>query len=545
MKRLLAAFLTGTVILAATACSAGETVSEGSAVPSPETAVTTASGKPKKTTKKARTTKTGKATSSSASSKVRKTTDTAKTTKTTKTTATAKTQPDYEKPWKEHVSVPGDPTASGYDDAAAAIRQRVRSTRGSVRVTGTTWYVSPSGDDHNNGRSKEKAWRSLNGIVQHQTNIRSGDAVLFECGGVYRYGGGYVYLKSGVYYGAYGVGEKPCVYGSAQNYADATWTDRGDGTWMLEKAFSSDIGNLIFDHGAHVGYKRDSVEELKNDYDFCVGHTTKRVILKLSKNPATAFKDIEIPSQGAFFYMNATEGNVNHDVMVEDLVIKYAGDGITSHGDLNGLTVRNCEFGYLGGPYLSGFGDGKTRAGNGVTVLGNPSNVLIENCWFYQIYDSGVSFQGFGTVDGYTVRNCLMEYCGMGAFEYWGSTVKKAELSGNLMRFSGWGFGGQQRADKNSRAAIQSNGKATGAATNKVAGTFVIKDNIFDQSAYQLINATSLQNELPVFSGNTYVQKKGGTLGYYKTATNIKFDDAVLSAIQESVGDATATVEFR
>lgn len=47
--------------------------------------------------------------------------------------------------------------------------------------------------------------------------LKSGDAVFFERGGLWR---GYLDCAEGVTYSAYGQGEKPRIYGSPENGAD-------------------------------------------------------------------------------------------------------------------------------------------------------------------------------------------------------------------------------------------------------------------------------------------------------------------------------------
>ena len=45
----------------------------------------------------------------------------------------------------------------------------------------------------------------------HDDKIKAGDAVLLKRGDIFR--GNLVSAKSGVSYGAYGEGDKPCIYG--------------------------------------------------------------------------------------------------------------------------------------------------------------------------------------------------------------------------------------------------------------------------------------------------------------------------------------------
>ena len=72
----------------------------------------------------------------------------------------------------------------------------------------------------------------------------------------------------------------------------------------------------------------------------------------------------------------------------------------------------------------------------------------------------------------------------------------------------------------------------------------VIKNNIFEISTYQLVNATSAAKTPPTLSGNTYVQWTGKWLGYYEDVTNEKFGTNALNTLKSKWGDSTAKVIF-
>jgi hypothetical protein len=93
----------------------------------------------------------------------------------------------------------------------------VNAPNGEYAVSGTTYYVSPNGDDENDGKSPATAWRTLPRVAAAKDEFCEGDAVLFERGGVYR---GRIFMRSGMIFAAYGEGPKPCLYGSWCNYAD-------------------------------------------------------------------------------------------------------------------------------------------------------------------------------------------------------------------------------------------------------------------------------------------------------------------------------------
>jgi parallel beta-helix repeat protein len=50
------------------------------------------------------------------------------------------------------------------------------------QITGTTYYVSPTGSDANTGTSPAQAWRSVYEVNKMSTHLKPGDAVLFQGG---------------------------------------------------------------------------------------------------------------------------------------------------------------------------------------------------------------------------------------------------------------------------------------------------------------------------------------------------------------------------
>lgn len=83
---------------------------------------------------------------------------------------------------------------------------------------GTTYYVSSSGDDSNNGTSPDTPWKSLDKI--NSTVFSPGDSVLLSCGDIWE--GQLAPKGSGstdmpIYIGSYGEGRKPYISGNGIN----------------------------------------------------------------------------------------------------------------------------------------------------------------------------------------------------------------------------------------------------------------------------------------------------------------------------------------
>ncbi|MDO5580213.1 MAG: hypothetical protein Q4G69_03695 [Planctomycetia bacterium] len=99
-----------------------------------------------------------------------------------------------------------------------------------------TYYVnSESGSDKNKGTAPHTAWKSLKKV--NSTEMKPGDKILFARGGLWR---GTLLPHSGaegnpVYYGAYGEGELPKLYGSADASNPEDWTEVQPGIWSTKK----------------------------------------------------------------------------------------------------------------------------------------------------------------------------------------------------------------------------------------------------------------------------------------------------------------------
>ncbi len=426
---------------------------------------------------------------------------------------------------------------SHFDTMAIAYRCQVEAVPDTEEFTGTVYYVSADGSPEADGKTPETAWDGLETLLAHNPELKEGDAVRFRRGDIFR---GMVDAMHGVHYGAYGEGDKPCIYGSYCNYVERNWVEVSGNLWTVESHFESDIGSVTFNHGMAVGNKKNRKEDIAYFYDYWCNPETWQLFILLPADPRQLYDSIEIGHNLWLFRLMQPD---MHGVTVENLCMRYCGGHAVRGSNTHDCTVRGCEFGFIGGSFLSGYGDGTTRYGNAVEFIGSSENTLVEDCWMYQIFDSAVTYQGFADVKNFVLRSCLIEYCGMGSFEYWGSRVDGSLIEGNLMRFAGYGWGGQ-RPNKDQRAHIQSNARLHSPLDN-AAKNYRIINNVFEMSAYQLINATSKLGGAPYLDGNTYIQNQDGWLGFYENAEQVAFDKDVAQVIADVWGDKHATVIFR
>ena len=453
------------------------------------------------------------------------------------------------------------------DALAEKRRNEILNTPDTITVKGTKYYVANDGNDENDGLSPDTAWKTLQRVSD--ADLNAGDGVLFKRGDLFR---GKVMTKSGVTYCAYGEGEKPKLYGWDYGLADEKlWelADKEHNIWKMKNKML-DPGTLVFNHGEAHSYKhipsyiggkfvcrddeaKDFVYacEMKNDLDiywefdglltttpskgmdFPVPETGERsygtLYLKCDKgNPGVVYSSIEAPVRRPMFLVGS-----NENVTIDNICIKYVGlHGIAAGGAcVKGLTVTNCEIGWIGGTiqhylgtdpnYPEGGRGTVTRFGNGIEIYGGCENYRVENCYVYQCYDAGITHQittggNKRLMNNVVYKDNLVEYCVYG-IEYFlemnngdtESLMSNIEMCGNIIRHSGYGWG-QQRHNKHTPAAIK------GWSYENRAKNYSVHGNVFDRAAYRMVHLVAKKDEYcPTMYGNTYVQHKGGMIGQW------------------------------
>lgn len=483
---------------------------------------------------------------------------------------------------------------------SAKRKKDILESRDRLFYPGKAYYVSSEGDDGADGLSESTAWRSLEKVSS--ADLSRGDAVLFRRGDVFR---GCVYAKAGVAYGAYGSGPKPRLYGWDRNLADpALWEifDAGCRIWKLKERIL-DVGTLVFEDDEKCSYKHipsyingrfvcrddedtvfDMRREMKGDLDI-YWHYEDAFTVKPSKgkdfpipdindrsmgdlylrcdegNPGDVFGSIEALPKRHMFYVSSCE-----DVRIDNLCIKYVGQhGIGGIGKcVRGLTVTNCEIGWIGGSIQNYYGvdpnypeGGRgtvTRYGNAVEIYGGCDRYRVDNCYIYQVYDTGIthqitSFSSPRSMTRISYTNNLIERC-VYTIEYFlnilpedtESAMDVVEIRDNILRLAGYGWG-QQRHNKDVAAHI----KGWSSYVN-TARHFSICGNIFDRSAYRLIHTVALDGDsLPRMENNIYIQTDGGLLGQYGASRErepemLLFGEDAEDKIRDVFGDPGAVV---
>ncbi|MBR5308716.1 MAG: hypothetical protein IKU43_08095 [Clostridia bacterium] len=468
------------------------------------------------------------------------------------------------------------------------MRDRIRNTKTNVKFKGKAYYVSNEGNDNNDGLTPETSWLTLEKVST--TELCEGDAVFLKRGQIFR---GQIICQPGVTYSAYGEGNKPEIYGWYENFAGAdNWEciNEEKHLWRLKKEIP-DTGTLVFNEGeAHAiklvpSYVNGKfVVRDKHDVDFDIEKeatvnlafhqactkelingvplispactNTGYVILRCDEgNPGAIYNSIEIlPKRNTI----ACAGKKN--ITIDNLCIKYCGAHGVGSGTTEGLTVQNCEFGWIGGA-IQHYNHGNpnrigyvTRYGNGVEIYGGCKDYTVDNCYFYQVYDAAITHQTDATgrhqeMINVKYTNNLIETSTY-SIEYFlsfsdigtnKSIMKDFYIGKNFMVDAGCGWG-KQRYNPETPAHIKSWN------SQNPCINYVVENNVFFYSTHDLLQVGCLNKEgVPVMRNNVYIQKLGGSfgnVGVNPPQPRQVYADAREYTIKLGLGDTNAEVFY-
>lgn len=303
-----------------------------------------------------------------------------------------------------------------------------------------TYYVDYNSTVSGNGLSKEAPAKSsdIGGLMP-------GDKVLIKKGCFVR---GQLKTFTGVYYGTYGEGNPPVFCGSADASDADAWQDCGNNIWRYMKGTKGGAGNFIFNNGEYCGTYRWSKENLREQGDFYDSRPTEddksfdldpseyELLLYSSENPGKFYKHIEIAVFGDRKLCDLKDG-----ITVDG--IRFINSGVHgAQGQAENVTIKNCAFEFIGGcPWSKEL---RIRFGNAIEFFDKANDITIENCTFNSVYDSCITYQGYGEkcpeCDNFICKNNVFDTYGMAAFEYRDKLPMFSCFNNNVCRNAGCGF---------------------------------------------------------------------------------------------------------
>ena len=375
------------------------------------------------------------------------------------------------------------------------------------------YYIDPTcGDDLLSGTTPATARKNYTDL-----EIKPGDSVLFRRGSfirdsLYAVGG-----DEGAYvtYGAYGEGDAPVFCGSVDVSDPRDWEEYSPNVWRYKKPLSSEVCNYVFDDGrigATLRWEPDKLCEIGDWYDSRMGMgeraslaTDQLVLLYSVGNPGEAFSHIECVVRGR----RCLVVNKSYTAFCD---LAFFGSGVhVLSGGAHHVTVERCSFCFIGGAVWNR--DLRIRFGNAIEFWNVGDDILIEDCYFNNIYDSCITQQGGNeTTPAHRLimrRNLFIDY-GMGAYEGRDRMLVDCEFSDNICLYAGGGFSAfGDTLPRNSEIYPQPMGDHIfmwRITAPSESGSFRVKDNIFCEATgaaiYAIIDEAAAGQM--ILSGNTY-----------------------------------------
>ncbi len=406
-----------------------------------------------------------------------------------------------------------------------------------VTVKGTKYYVAADGDDSNDGRSPEKAWKSVERV--NKEDFAEGDGVFFKRGDKWRITSSLM-TKKGVTYSAFGTGAKPKLIASIDGSGEDKWekTEFPDIYKYTAGSFdfNHNVGLIVFDDGKAWGIqvqKKKNGERLANglvfngletyvsdggafdDLGALSGNlefyndfsgTGELYLCCRGGNPGKLFGSIEI-----LVAINAIRG-CGDDVVIDNIEIFGPGRHGIGYGSVKNLEVRYCTLRWIGGSvqgmYIFGRDYG-TRLGNAVESYGSSDGISFHHCYASQIYDCCWTVQCLDAVKMNNVKmyKNVTEFCNTG-LEVWngGGEIKNMDLHDNYTRYNGYGWS-HQRPNKDGNFFYGGSNVNCEYENNRVWNNV----NYFTSENALLVCATGPSQYN--FHDNVYFMEKGRYLG--------------------------------
>ncbi len=290
----------------------------------------------------------------------------------------------------------------------------------------TTFYIDfEFGNDLRTGLTPDTAKKSLSNL-----GVKPGDSVLFKRGLTYR---GFLTTTEGtatqpVTYGAYGEGPKPKFSGSMELNQKEAWHQVSPQVWKYSVEIPSEVGNLIFNEGKGWGHLRWEKTELEKqgDWHFTgLGLSEGKELLPAKlfeahhlylfskRHPIEFYTNIE-----AVLWGERKLTNGKNNIIFENLEFCHSSVHGYQDSQVKKVILRHCDFKFIGGGVWNR--ERRIRFGNAIEFWDGAEDILVENCLFENIYDSGVTHQGGRTVNipkRLVFKNNVFKHCGMAAYE--------------------------------------------------------------------------------------------------------------------------------
>lgn len=266
------------------------------------------------------------------------------------------------------------------------------SVAGAMTAAATTYFVSPSGSDANEGTSKQKAWKTI--VKANTVAFQPGDSLLFEGQGVFA---GNLYFDdkdAGLADANVVIG----VYGAGRAVINA-----GDGAGIsIYNAGGFRIEHLVVVGSGMASNTKSGIEayaDLPGDV----------------RLPGIRISDVKVHQFGRVgIRIGAWAGKTGYDaILIEDAEVHHnQWDGIQVYGffPMDGYSHRNVVIRRCASYRNPGVSDPKAIRGSGITVA-SVDGALIESCVAYENGENNIHCGGPGGIWAYDANAVIIQYC--------------------------------------------------------------------------------------------------------------------------------------
>ncbi|MFX0069500.1 MAG: hypothetical protein ACFFAO_00200, partial [Candidatus Hermodarchaeota archaeon] len=212
--------------------------------------------------------------------------------------------------------------------------------------------------------------------------------------------------------------------------------------------FYTDVGNLILNNEEQCGWKMWYESDLDTQGEFWYDEENWIIKMYSTQNPGSYYSSIETCNR-----MHIIDEEGQHNIIYENLHLMYGGAHGIGGGNTCNITVKDCDFSYIGGSELPGNIYNNIRFGNAVEFWANASNNIVEGCNIWEIYDAGITNQGIeenNVQNNLIYRNNTIWNCEY-SFEIWNqpasAQMHNVYMENNTCYNAGFGWGAPQRYD--------------------------------------------------------------------------------------------------
>ncbi|PGN53939.1 hypothetical protein CN978_30010 [Priestia megaterium] len=315
------------------------------------------------------------------------------------------------------------------------------------------YYVSNTGSDTNNGLTQSTSWATLSKVNSYSASFKSGDTIYFKCNDTFY---GQLVLPAGkdITVTSYGQGSKPKISGY-KNILGTSWVQHSSNVYKVDLTNTSMFTGNIYFTDTNVGFlnidgvikggKKSTLASLSGQWDFY--SDAQFLYVYTNSKPDTLATSIKAAVNIQLIPLQNNTRILNLDIL-----------GTGAHavkGTVSSVLVSNCDIHEVGGSYLTGYGDGTVRYGNGVEIWAGSKDVLVENNNVYDCYDVAFTMQGPVTTlgwDNVIFRNNT-EWNNTQSFEIWSDGTNantgfsKCAFEQNICMNAGYGWGYDPNAD--------------------------------------------------------------------------------------------------